>query len=132
MGLVFHRIKIFNLMRSHQISKISHFRIKYEYSVFHLKEKISRHAFFPVIIFMPFVALVIKGGEFSYFLLSYLFSSSFRHDSIIFPKLLEYIQTIILQYIKILRFLLQSRSFSTILSGLKVYQILFVHSFSIS
>ena len=46
MKLLIDRIKIFNLMGSNQILQISHFRKKYEYSVSHLQEKISRHAFF--------------------------------------------------------------------------------------
>ena len=46
MGLLVDRIKIFNPVGSHQISRVSHFRIKYEYSVSHLKEKISCNAFF--------------------------------------------------------------------------------------
>ena len=46
MRLLVDRIKIFNLMRSHQISQISRFQIKCEYLVSHLKEKISRHATF--------------------------------------------------------------------------------------
>ena len=40
MRLLFYKIKMFHLIRSHQISETSHFLIKYEYSVFHLKEKI--------------------------------------------------------------------------------------------
>ena len=45
-------IKIFNPMRSHKISQISHFRIKYEYSASHLKEKISRHLFLYTLCFL--------------------------------------------------------------------------------
>ena len=61
MRLLVERIKIFNLIRPHQISQISHFRIKYEYSVSHLKEKISRRVFFPVFFFIPFRCFCDKG-----------------------------------------------------------------------
>ena len=85
MRLLFYRIKIFNLMRSHQISQISHFQIEYEYSVLHLKEKISRHAFFS---YLFLYTLYIKAGEFLYLLRN---PSSFEYDLTIFPRLLEYI-----------------------------------------
>ena len=85
MRLLFYRIKIFNLMRSHQISQIPHFQIEYEYSVFHLKEKISRHAFFS---YLFLYTLYIKAGEFLYLLRN---PSSFKYDLTIFPRLLEYI-----------------------------------------
>ena len=76
MRLLVERIKIFNLIRPHQISQVSHFRIKYEYLVSHLKEKISRHAFFFLSFSLyPFVAFAIL--------------SSFKYDLIIFPKRVE-------------------------------------------
>ena len=83
MRLLVDRIKIFDLMRSHQISQISHFRIKYEYLVSHLKEKILRHAFLPIFFFIPFVAFVIKAGEFSYLLRNpfFFFQIQFNHIS---------------------------------------------------
>ena len=82
MRLLVDRIKIFDLMRSHQISQISHFRIKYEYLVSHLKEKILRHAFLPIFFFIPFVAFVIKAGEFSYLLRNpFFFQIRFNHIS---------------------------------------------------
>ena len=61
MRLLVDRIKIFNLMRSHQISQISHFRIKYEYSVSHLKEKIWRHSFFSYFFLYNLRCLCDKG-----------------------------------------------------------------------
>ena len=82
MRLLVDRIKIFDLMRSHQISQISHFRIKYEYLVSHLKEKILRHAFLPIFFFIPFVAFVIKAGEFSYLLRNPFFFFKIRFDHI--------------------------------------------------
>ena len=107
MRLLVDRIKIFDLMRSHQISQISHFRIKYEYLVSHLKEKILRHAFLPIFFFIPFVAFVIKAGEFSYLLRNpFFFQIRFNHIS---KTARLCFQTIILQYVKILTFLLQSR-----------------------
>ena len=84
MRLLVDRIKIFNLMRSHQISQISHFRIKYEYSVFRLKEKTSRHAFF---CYLFLYTLYIKAGEFLYLLRN---PSSFKYDLTIFPKILTF------------------------------------------
>ena len=82
MRLFFYRIKVFNLMRSHQISQISHFQVKYEYLVFQLKEKISHHAFLLTFFLLPFVAFVIKAGEFSYLLCDpFFFQVRFNHIS---------------------------------------------------
>ena len=61
MRLLFYRIKIFNLMHSHQVSQISHFWIKYEYSVFHLKEKISHHVFCSCLSLYTLFCLCHKG-----------------------------------------------------------------------
>ena len=120
-------IKIFNPMRSHKISQISHFRIKYEHSASHLKQKISRHAFFPIFFFIPFVSFVIKTGGFSYLLRNPFFFFQIRYNHIS-KTAKKYIQTIILQYVKILAFLRKPRPFSTFLSGLKVYKFcLFIH-----
>ena len=57
--------------------------MKYEYSVSHLKEKISRHVFFPTFLFIPFVAFVIKTGAFSYLLRNpfFFFQLQFNHIS---------------------------------------------------
>ena len=85
MRLLFYRIKIFNLMRSHQILKISHFRIKYEYSVFHLKEKISRHAFFPYHFLYTLRCLCHRQGNFRIFssvIFSIFFFSQTRFNHI--------------------------------------------------
>ena len=73
MRLLVDRIKIFNLMRSHQISQISHFQIKYEYLVSHLKEKISGHASFSYLFLYTLRCLCDKGREFSYILRNPLF-----------------------------------------------------------
>ena len=90
MRLLFYSIKMFNLIRSHQISQISHFRIKYEYSVFHLKEKNSRHAFFFLTFSLyPLLPLSQRQGNIRFS--SAILSFSFKYDLTIFPKLLEYI-----------------------------------------
>ena len=71
-------------MRSSQISQISHFQIKYEYGVFHLKEEISRHAFFFSYLFYTLrIAFVIKAGEFLYLLRNpfFFFQIQFNHIS---------------------------------------------------
>ena len=77
MRLLVDRIKIFNLMRSHQTSQISHFRIKYEYLVSHLKEKISRHVFFYYLFLYTICCLCDKGrGVFISSLQSFLLLSN--------------------------------------------------------
>ena len=83
MRLLFYWIKIFNLMRAHQISQISQFRIKYEYPVLHLKEKIYAMRFFPIFFFITFIAFVIKAGNFSCLLRNpfFFFQIRFNHIS---------------------------------------------------
>ena len=72
---------------------------------------------------------MIEVGEFSYLLRNpfFFFKIRFNHISKTSRIYLDHHFIV-----KMLTFLLQSRSFSTILSGLKVYQTLFVHSFLMS
>ena len=81
MRLFVDRVKILNLIRSHQISQLSNFRIKYEYLVSHQKEKIHVMRFFLVFFFISFVAFVIKAEEFSYLLRNPFFQIRFNHIS---------------------------------------------------
>ena len=48
--------------------QISHFQIKYEYAVFHLKQKIHVTRFFSYLFYILRIAFVIKAGEFLYLL----------------------------------------------------------------
>ena len=80
MRLLVDRIKIFNLIRSHKISQISHFRIKNEHSVSHFFTPCVL-CFFPIFFFIPFVTLVIKVGKLSYLLRNpfFFFQIRFNH-----------------------------------------------------
>ena len=80
MRLLGDRIKIFNLIRSHKISQISHFRIKNEYSVSHFFTPCVL-CFFPFFFFIPFVTLVIKVWRLSYLLHNpfFFFQIQFNH-----------------------------------------------------
>ena len=59
MRLSFYRIKIFSLMRSHQISQILLFRIKYVFGISFKREFLSMR-FFLIVFFVPVVCLCHK------------------------------------------------------------------------
>ena len=129
--LLFYRIKIFNRMRSHQVSQMSHFWIKYEFGI-------SLGNFTPCVFsyrflyFISFVVFVTKKRKFSYLLHNrfFVFQIQFNHTSQTAKICLDHYFIVCLMYV--LTFLLHSGSYSTILSSSKVYQILFVNLFSTS